>query len=189
MLCSEAAGPWWGGTAYLAALQFWNRREPLIVQHWRSDNKSSSCFRCSQWNIVAWESLSLVQTCWRAMPQEIAHLTQGRYSTLFCQFGRFTASASQPWEMCGSVYVPAFMFRVGSTSLLALGTVNVTWWKIYQRFRGRNEAKFYHRFPAAVFNQSSKIDVRKYPLNEHANFSSTPFFTLSSCSDLHPFHC
>lgn len=119
-----------GKMAYLATLQFWDRREPLIVQHRRSDNKNSSCCHCSQWGIVVWESLSAVQMCWRSAPQEFALLTQGRDSTLFCQFRRFTASASQHWEMWGNVYVPAFMFCVGSTTLLALGTVNVTRWKI-----------------------------------------------------------
>lgn len=191
MFCSEAWGSRIGGgggvTAFLATLQFRERREPLIVQHWRSDNKSSSCFRCSQWSIVAWESLSPVQMCGRSVPQEFALRTQGRDSTLFCQFGRFTASTSQPWEMCESVYVPAFMFSIGSTTLLALGTVNVTRWKIYPRFRGRNEAKFFHRFPATVLNQFRKIGVRKDPLNTHANFSSTPSFTLMKLFRFAPF--
>lgn len=184
MLCSKARG---GFMAYLAILQFWDRREPLIVQHRRSDNKSSSCGHCSQWGIVAWESLSEVQMCWRAMPQEFALLTQGRDSTLFCQFGRFTAGASQHWKMWGSVYVSAFMFSIGSTPLLALGTVNVTRRKIYQGFRGRNEAKFYLRFPGPVLNPSSEIVVRRDPLNTHANFSLTPVFTLMKLLRFAPF--
>lgn len=166
------------GTPYLATLQFLDQREPLIFQHWRSDNKSSSCCPCSQWSIVAWESFSLFQMCRRATPREFALLTQGRASTLFCQFGRFTAGTSQNWEMWGSVYVPAFMFSVGSTTLLALGTVNVTRRRIYRRFRARPEAKFDHRFPAAILNPSSEIVVHKDPLNTNANFSSTHSFLL-----------
>lgn len=66
-----------GNSAYPATLHFRDRREPLIVQHLRSDNKSASLGCCRQWGALAWESLSPLQMCRVGAPQEFCPSNSG----------------------------------------------------------------------------------------------------------------
>lgn len=110
--------------AYLAILVFCARdqSEPLIVEQWNSGNKRRPLCCCHWWGIVVWESLSPVPihregTLDAGAPQEFALPTQGRNWTLLYQSGHFTAQASQPWEMWGSVFTAAYCPRSKANTL------------------------------------------------------------------------
>lgn len=121
------------GHTYLAILVFCARDhgELLIVQHWSSGSKKRPHCCCHWWSIVVWESLSPVSSHREGMldagaPQEFALLTQGRNWTLLYQSEHFTARASQPWEMWGSVYTAPYCLGSKANTLYGLGRVSMT---------------------------------------------------------------
>lgn len=100
--------------------------EPLIVQHWRSGNKRGPHCCCHWWGIVVRDCLSPVPshregTLDAVAPQEFALLTKGRNWTLLYQSVHFTAQASQPWEIWGSVYTAAYWPGSKANTLYGFG--------------------------------------------------------------------